>query len=146
MDDGVRAEAEEESLTLDDPDSGLTLSILVDEILKREILSYLQIPEGELLLNAQQQMLIEQRLTNSGPSTAVAYLLLIFLGMFGAHRFYLGRTGSAIAQLILTITFFGMIISGVWVFIDLFLIPGMIREKQDAERQRLTVQMMANPV
>lgn len=91
-------------------------------------------------------MLIEQRLTNSGPSAAVAYLLLIFLGMFGAHRFYLGRTGSAVAQLILTITIFGMIISGVWVFIDLFLIPGMIREKQDAERQRLTVQMMANPV
>lgn len=91
-------------------------------------------------------MLIEQRLTNSKPSAGVAYLLLIFLGLFGAHRFYLGRTGSAVAQLLLTISVIGFVISWFWVFIDLFLIPGMIREKQDAERQRLTVQMMANPV
>lgn len=98
------------------------------------------------MLNTQQQMLIEQRLTNSKPSAGVAYLLLIFLGLFGAHRFYLGRTGSAVAQLLLTISVIGFVISWFWVFIDLFLIPGMIREKQDAERQRLTVQMMANPV
>lgn len=91
-------------------------------------------------------MLIEQRLTNSGPSVAVAYLLLIFLGMFGAHRFYLGRTGSGVAQLLLTISIIGTIVSFIWVFVDLFTVPGMIREKQDAERQRLTVQMMANPI
>ena len=97
------------------------------------------------MLTAQQQMLIEQRLANSGPSTAVAYLLLIFLGILGAHRFYLGRTGSGIAQLLLTLTILGAIVTGIWVFIDLFLIPGMIRQRQDAERQRLTVEMMANP-
>lgn len=91
-------------------------------------------------------MLIEQRVANSKPSGGVAYLLLIFLGLLGAHRFYLGRTGSAICQLLLTLTIVGSFITAVWVLIDLFLIPGIIRQRVDAERQQLTVQMMANPV
>lgn len=95
------------------------------------------------MLTAQQQMLIEQRITNSGPNIVVAYLLALFLGILGAHRFYLGRTGSGVAQLLLTITFFGMIITAIWVLVDLFLIPGMIRQRQEAERQRMTVAMMA---
>jgi len=60
--------------------------------------------------------------TPSPKSRLVALVLVIFLGMFGAHRFYAGKTGSAIAQLILTLTFFGMIVSGIWVFIDFLLI------------------------
>jgi TM2 domain-containing membrane protein YozV len=37
---------------------------------------------------------------NTNPkSTAVAYLLWFFLGGFGAHRFYMGRTGSAFGML-----------------------------------------------
>ncbi|MEZ5735786.1 MAG: TM2 domain-containing protein [Novosphingobium sp.] len=67
-------------------------------------------------------------------STGAAYLLLIFLGGFGAHRFYLGQTGTAIAQLLLGLLgwiplFAGWIVLGIWLFVDLFLIPGIIREK-----------------
>jgi TM2 domain-containing membrane protein YozV len=71
-------------------------------------------------------------------STAVAYLLWFFLGAAGAHRFYLGQTGTAIAQLLLTV--FGVILivaAGlgillliplwIWLIVDLFLIPGLIR-------------------
>ena len=36
-------------------------------------------------------------------SSGICYLLWFFLGGFGAHRFYLGRTGSAIAMLVLYI-------------------------------------------
>jgi len=42
-----------------------------------------------------------------------AFLLCWFLGFLGAHRFYLGHTGIAIAQLL---TFGGL---GIWAFIDL---------------------------
>lgn len=69
-------------------------------------------------------------------STGVAYLLWFFLGMLGAHRFYAGRTGSAVVLLLLTllgfllsfflIGFLVLIIPGLWVLIDAFLIPGMI--------------------
>ena len=36
-------------------------------------------------------------------SGVVAYLLWFFVGMFGGHRFYLGSTGPAIAQLVITL-------------------------------------------
>ena len=70
-------------------------------------------------------------------SVGVAYLLWLFLGGLGGHRFYAQRTGSAIAILLLTI--FGillasigvglllLVIAGIWVLVDAFLIPGWIR-------------------
>lgn len=71
-------------------------------------------------------------------SAAVAYLLLLFVGLFGAHRFYLGRTGSAIAMLVLAmvsllltlvvIGLFGIVALYAWVFVDLFLVPGIVRD------------------
>ncbi len=70
-------------------------------------------------------------------SIGVAYVLWLFFGMLGAHRFYLGRTGTAIAILLLTLisailSFVGIglllfLIPAIWVLIDVFLIPGMAR-------------------
>jgi TM2 domain-containing membrane protein YozV len=96
-------------------------------------------------LTTERMMLIEQRIANDKPSTGAAYLLCIFLGVFGVHRLYLGRTGSGIVMLILGITIIGMIVTGIWAFIDLFLIPGIIREKMDAQRQKLTIEAMSLP-
>jgi TM2 domain-containing membrane protein YozV len=70
-------------------------------------------------------------------SMGVAYLLWFFLGAFGGHRFYTGRTGSAIAILLLWILgwctvvvgigFLMLGIVGIWVLVDAFLIPSWIR-------------------
>lgn len=67
-------------------------------------------------------------------STGAAYLLWFFLGGLGAHRFYLGQTGTAAAQLSLTLLgwiplFIGWIVLGVWLIIDLFLIPDLIERE-----------------
>ncbi len=71
-------------------------------------------------------------------SVAVAYLLLIFFGGLGIHRFYLGKTGTAVAMLVLWLVgvatsffavgflFFAAV--GIWSFVDLFLVPGLVRE------------------
>jgi TM2 domain-containing membrane protein YozV len=69
-------------------------------------------------------------------SVGVAYLLWFFLGWLGVHRFYAKRTGSAVAILLLTIlgwvtVFFGVgliffVVVGVWLFVDIFLIPGIV--------------------
>ena len=48
----------------------------------------------------------------------VAARLAFFLGWFGVHRCYLGRNGSGIAMLVLTLTAVGALVSVPWAFID----------------------------
>jgi hypothetical protein len=56
--------------------------------------------------------------TQSGQkSWIVALLLCLFLGMVGAHRFYAGKIGTGIIQLLTLGGFFG-----VWVLVDLVMI------------------------
>jgi TM2 domain-containing membrane protein YozV len=52
----------------------------------------------------------------SPKSRLVALLLAWFLGIFGVHRFYVGKTGTGILQLL---TLGGL---GIWTFIDIVLI------------------------
>lgn len=80
------------------------------------------------------RVIVETRLANEGPNTLVAYLLWFFLGYFGVHRFYLGRPGTAILQLLLCLIVIGV----VWWVIDLFLIPRMLEERRAELRARLT--------
>ncbi|SIT87003.1 TM2 domain-containing protein [Pontibaca methylaminivorans] len=107
-------------------------------------------------LTTEQQMLVEQRVTNDAKSPVVAYLLLIFLGGFGAHRFYLGKTGTAITMLILFVLGWltlvivigiGLLIAvGIWWIVDIFLLPGLLQADKDAIRQRHSTDMLHAPV
>jgi len=45
-----------------------------------------------------------------------AFLLCFFLGCLGVHRFYVGKTGSGVAQLL---TLGGL---GIWAFVDLIIL------------------------
>lgn len=49
----------------------------------------------------------------------VAALLAFFLGPIGVHRFYLGRTGSGIAMLVLCCTVIGFAVTIPWAIIDM---------------------------
>ena len=59
-----------------------------------------------------------------GKSRVVAGLLGLFFGSLGVHNFYLGRTGRAVAQLLITVLscFLLSFISGIWGFIESILI------------------------
>lgn len=94
-------------------------------------------------LSDSQKMLIEQRVANDKPSTGAAYVLCIFFGAFGIHRLYLGEKGSGIVMLILGLTIVGLLISGIWAFVDLFLIPSIIQRRIEEVRQRLTIEAIA---
>ncbi len=93
-----------------------------------------------MALSTAQLSLIEQRVANDAPSTAVAYLFWLFLGILSAHRFYLGKAGTAILQIL---SYF-ILVGFVWLLIDGFLIPGMIRDKKDKIRQRMTTDLLAH--
>jgi TM2 domain-containing membrane protein YozV len=95
------------------------------------------------MLTTQDRILIEQRVANAKPSLGAAYVLGIFLGMFGAHRFYLGYMRSGLTMLVLTCLIVGIPITFIWHIVDWFLIPGMVREKTDELRRELTDQAMA---
>lgn len=61
---------------------------------------------------------------NSNKSKMAAGLLGIFLGSIGVHNFYLGYTGKAIAQLLITVLSCGLlsVVSGIWGLIEGILI------------------------
>lgn len=54
----------------------------------------------------------------------VAFLLVFFLGIFGLHRFYVGKIGTGVAQIL---TLGGL---GIWAFIDMIIIVvGSFKDK-----------------
>ncbi|MBU7592224.1 TM2 domain-containing protein [Metabacillus halosaccharovorans] len=64
-------------------------------------------------LDQQQQAILASEFDKRKKSKVVTFLLWFFLGTFGAHRFYTGQTGYAIAMLLL-----GWATLGIWPFID----------------------------
>lgn len=67
--------------------------------------------------------------------STVAWLLWLFLGALGAHRFYLGKTTSAIIMLL---TLGGL---GFWALIDVFFVAGMIRNRNMQLRRDVAMGM-----
>lgn len=63
----------------------------------------------------------------------IAALLAFVLGVLGVHRFYLGRTGSAITMLALSCTVVGMLITAPWAFVDM--IRYLVMSDSDFERR-----------
>ncbi|WP_426257718.1 TM2 domain-containing protein [Sphingomonas sp. DC1600-2] len=90
-----------------------------------------------MALTISELSLVEQRVANDGPSTGVAYLLWFFLGWISAHRFYLGRPATAILQIL---SYF-ILIGFIWLLIDAFLIPGMVRDKKNEIRNNVMTQL-----
>ncbi len=93
----------------------------------------------------------------SPKSRRATTLLAFFLGVFGAHRFYIGKTGTAIVMLLLSIAglgilglgsagwapgFLGLVVYvyvlsifaavGIWAFVDfIFAVTGRMKDKED---------------
>ena len=72
-------------------------------------------------------------------SKTTAYLLWFFLGGFSAHRFYMGKTGSAIVYLLT-----GQLLGIGWI-VDLFLLGGMVDQyNTNEELKTIRASTMAN--
>lgn len=99
-------------------------------------------------LTTEELLYVNSEVEKRKPNLLVAYLLWFFLGGFGGHRFYFKKTGSAVAMILLIVasfvlTFifigiFGFLVSGIWVLVDAFLIPGwQQREIEAIERETI---------
>jgi TM2 domain-containing membrane protein YozV len=76
-------------------------------------------------LTSEQLQLLSSEMDKKKKSGGVAWLLWVFTGGIGGHRFYLGKIGTGVAMLF---TLGGL---GIWTLVDLFLVSGMIREAND---------------
>ncbi len=86
--------------------------------------------DNSQIAKAQQHMLYDAH----RKSTGATYILWALLGGAGAHRFYLGRMPTAITMLILWLlgwftAFLTWLPVIAWWLVDLFLIPGMVRQE-----------------
>ena len=74
-------------------------------------------------------------------SRTAATLFAFFLGIFGAHRFYAGKTETAVAMLVLGIVGFAtlwlfvgtviLIVVGIWAFVDFIIaVTGNMRDRE----------------
>lgn len=84
-------------------------------------------------LTNEELLVVNSEVERLQKNTAVAFLLCIFLGTLGAHRYYMGRTGSAVAMTLITVLTFGVgtIVTGIWTLVDLFLISDWLRDDRE---------------
>jgi TM2 domain-containing membrane protein YozV len=71
-----------------------------------------------------------------GRNKYIAALLAFVFGVLGVHRFYLGRTGSGIVMLALSITVVGLIVTELWALIDTIRYLAMPEEEFAARYDR----------
>jgi len=95
-------------------------------------------------LDARQLMIVDSEVRNQGKNMILAYVLWYFLGILGGHRFYMKKTGSAIAQLILSITLIGLIVTTIWWIVDAFLVHTWVKDHNRELEYRLVSQMIAH--
>ena len=98
-----------------------------DEIKKlNELLRDRVISQEEF--DSQKEKLLSSSTPRSDSQWVVTLLLAFLLGVIGAHRFYVGKTGTGILMLL---TFGGL---GIWLLIDLILIVTGQFTNKDGEK------------
>ena len=89
-----------------------------------------QIPQGVPYQQAPMPAPAPLPPTSQPQTKPAAGLRGIFLGSLGVHNFYLGYTGKAVAQLLITLLTcgFGSVISGIWGLIEgIMILTGSIK-------------------
>jgi TM2 domain-containing membrane protein YozV len=67
----------------------------------------------------------------SDKSRLLALILAILVGAFGIHRFYVGKTGTGVAMVLLDLTLVGFAVTGIWALVDcLFIAFGEFTDSQ----------------
>jgi TM2 domain-containing membrane protein YozV len=60
-----------------------------------------------------------------------AFLLSFFIGVLGIHRFYVGKTGTGIAMVVISITIIGLFVTSIWALVDwIMIVTGNFTDSQ----------------
>ena len=85
-------------------------------------------------LTEQERFVFQIELSAKRKEVTAGVLLALFLGGFGAHRFYMGQPGMGVLYILFCWTFVPLIVS----LVEIFLVPGRIR-RFNSEAARQTV-------
>ena len=103
-----------------------------DEIRKLNELLRERVITQEEFDKQKEKLLNSNSLSSSQQDWLVALLLCFFIGIIGAHRFYVGKIGTGV---LMVFTLGGL---GIWTFIDLILIiVGKFKNKDGATLTRI---------
>ncbi len=83
-----------------------------------------QLTPGEL-------MIFESEMHRYRKDSTLAFLLAFFLGVFGAHHFYLGRTSPGVIMLCLSLSIVGLVVSIPWKIVNWFTVWGECADVND---------------
>ncbi|QYG30068.1 TM2 domain-containing protein [Mammaliicoccus sciuri] len=89
-------------------------------------------------LSSQELLILQSELDKRGKSKTPAWLLWLFTGGIGGHRYYMGDIGYAV---LMTLTLGGL---GLWTLIDAFLINGAIDKKNEEIERDVMVKLGIN--
>ena len=105
-----------------------------------------------MTLSTNQFALLDRKLLHQKKTAAVGYLFLLGLGVISAHRLYLGKSASALAQVellllgLLTLSHWqGIVLILVWaswMLYDLFALPAMVNEENLIKREEVLARMI----
>lgn len=128
--------------------------------------------EGKEQLSQQQFFILESEMQKRRKSLPLTYVLLIFLGALGVHKFYLGKTKQGLLYLVLGVVGFislligeftglislgasgmplfrfGLVCLGILVIlliVDLFTIPRQVRQANMAAENKIIDQLLNAP-
>lgn len=119
---------------------------------------YYKKKEGDFMyfnqLTNEEKLVVNSEVAKKGKSVIVAILLALFFGTLGIHRFYLGQKSVGVSMAILTISgwltfvfLIGMLplaITGMWAFVDLFLVPKIVATDNQLLEEKLACEMITN--
>ena len=78
-------------------------------------------------LDPKYQMMLENDMQKMAKKPVIAWLLWFFLGMFGAHRFYLGHTKVGVGMVV-SLIFTGGVVTLFWWIIEAITLSNRIKQ------------------
>jgi TM2 domain-containing membrane protein YozV len=107
-------------------------------------------------LTSEEYTYVNSELIKRSKSKLAAYLLWFFLGVFGAHRFYLGQKGIAFGQLALGVLSLALQLLNpqlviipmgallIWLLVDAFLIYRLLKNEREKLEREIIEQVLVN--
>lgn len=89
-------------------------------------------------LDPKYQMMLENDMQKMAKKPVIAWLLWLFLGMFGGHRFYLGHTGVGVGMIVSLLLTAGVVTFFWWIVEAITLTNRIKQVNENIESQLIT--------